>query len=84
MVRAELSNPRTALTSIGAAGHVLDRRRAITSITRRTQEMDAKPYITPRLVRRGSVATDTLGFDSFGDVELSPPNPTPWYIVPRV
>jgi hypothetical protein len=46
--------------------------------------MDAKPYITPRLVRRGSVATDTLGFDSFGDVELSPPNPTPWYIVPRV
>ena len=46
--------------------------------------MNAKPYITPRLARLGSVATDTLGFDSFGDVELSPPNPTPWYIVPRV
>lgn len=46
--------------------------------------MDAKPYTPPRLVRRGSVATDTLGFDNFGEPELSPPNPTPWYLVPRV
>ena len=46
--------------------------------------MNAKLYLPPLLVRRGSVVTDTLGIDSFGDVELSPPNPTPWYIVTRV
>lgn len=46
--------------------------------------MDAKLYLPPRLVRRGSVTTDTLGFDSIGEPELSPPNPTPWYVVTRV
>jgi hypothetical protein len=84
MVWAERSDAQTARTSLGVAGHVIDRRHAITSIFRRTRTMNATPYITPRLARLGSVATDTLGFDSFGDVELSPPNPTPWYIVPRV